>query len=234
MTASQWSITPAPPVSSSQPRVELPQYTFPNKMGRIFLLSLEEELGRNGLKAILRLARLARFEERYPPANFEREIAFEEISRLLSAIEELYGPRGGRMISLRAGRDSFKYGLRDFGGLVSFADLVFHLTPLSLRARLNLEILAEIFNRYSDQQVQLSQEGDNYLWQVSHCGLCWERKTTYPACSLMVGLLQESLYWVSGGELFDVEEIACVAMGDEQCVMQIVRQSSELWEEEHA
>lgn len=203
-------------------------------MGRILLLALEEELGRNGLRAVLRLARLVRFEDNYPPANFEREIAFEEVSGLLSAIEELYGPRGGRMISLRAGRASFKYGLRDFGGLVSFADLAFHLTPLSLRVRLSLEVLAEIFNRYSDQQVQLSQEGDKYFWRVPRCGLCWGRKTTIPACSLMVGLLQESLCWVSGDKLFDVEEVACVALGDAECITQIVRQPATLLAEEYA
>ena len=226
MATQQWTATVPPTVSSPQPRVELPQYAFPNKMGRIFLLALEEELGRNGLRAVLRLARLARFEDNYPPANFAPEIAFEEISGLLVAIDELYGPRGGRMISLRAGRASFKYGLHDFGGLVSFADLAFRLMPLSLRVRLGLEVLAEILNRYSDHQVQLSQEGDNYFWQVPRCGLCWERRTTLPACSLMVGLLQEALYWVSGGKLFDVEEIACVALGDEQCIVRIGKQPS--------
>ena len=221
-------------VSGSQQRIESSLYTFSNKMGRILLLALEEELGRNGLRAVLRLARLPELEDNYPPANFEREIAFEAVSGLLVAIDELYGPRGGRMISLRAGRAAFRYGLRDFGSLVSFAELAFHLMPLSLRARLSLEVLAEILNRYSDQEIELSQDEENYFWQVNNCGICWERQSGNPLCALLVGLLQEALHWVSGGSWFDIEEIACVAMGDEQCIMRIGKRPSQANAEEYA
>jgi predicted hydrocarbon binding protein len=35
----------------------------------------------------------------------------------------------------------------------------------------------------------------------------------------VVGLLQEALYWVSGGKFYDVEEQDCIAMGDAACVI---------------
>jgi predicted hydrocarbon binding protein len=35
----------------------------------------------------------------------------------------------------------------------------------------------------------------------------------------VVGLLQEALYWVSGGKFYYVEEEDCIAMGDAACVI---------------
>ncbi|MGQ0600109.1 MAG: V4R domain-containing protein [Anaerolineales bacterium] len=51
--------------------------------------------------------------------------------------------------------------------------------------------------------------------------MCWGRKTDSPCCHLAVGILQESLYWVSGGKHFDVIETTCTAMGDETCTFVI-------------
>ena len=48
---------------------ELPQYSFPNKMGRIMLLAMEEVMGRNGVNAVLNLARLPHRTGDYPPNN---------------------------------------------------------------------------------------------------------------------------------------------------------------------
>jgi predicted hydrocarbon binding protein len=42
-----------------------------------------------------------------------------------------------------------------------------------------------------------------------------------PACHLAVGLLQESLYWVSGGKIFNVQETHCIARGDPACTIAI-------------
>jgi predicted hydrocarbon binding protein len=38
---------------------------------------------------------------------------------------------------------------------------------------------------------------------------------------LAVGLLQEALYWVSGGKYFHVEEKNCIASGDSTCTIVI-------------
>jgi predicted hydrocarbon binding protein len=34
-------------------------------------------------------------------------------------------------------------------------------------------------------------------------------------------LAQESLYWLSGGKIFHVEETACIAQGDPRCTLKI-------------
>ena len=75
---------------------------YPNKFGLITIKSLEEVMGRNGLNAILNLAGLNHYIENYPPDNLEKGFDFAELSAIGVALEEMYGPRGGRGLALRA------------------------------------------------------------------------------------------------------------------------------------
>jgi len=83
------------------------------------------------------------------------------------------------------------------------------------------EAFAEVFNRFSDQRVVVTDEEDQMVWQNIRCPMCWGRKTDSASCHLAVGILQESLYWVSGGKHFDVVQTTCAAMGDETCTFVI-------------
>jgi predicted hydrocarbon binding protein len=53
--------------------------------------------------------------------------------------------------------------------------------------------------------------------------VCWGRRAEAPCCHLAVGLLQEALFWVSGGKYFEVEEKKCVACGDSACTIVLDR-----------
>ncbi len=202
----------------------LQTYYFPNKMGRIVLLAMEEVMGKNGLNAILNLARLQHLSSGYPPADFELAFAFDEMARLFQGVDEMYGPRGGRMLSLRIGRGCFKHGVTDFGAVLGVADLAFRVAPLALSMRVTLEVLNEIFNRYSEQRMALGEDRENFYWIAERCGFCWGQQSSRPVCAVMVGLLQESLYWVSRGGHFDIEEITCAATGADVCTLRIGKQ----------
>jgi len=88
---------------------------YPNKFGMITIKSLEEVMGKNGLNAILNLAGLNNYIENYPPDNLDKGFDFAELSAIGSALEEMYGPRGGRGLALRAGRATFSDALSRFG-----------------------------------------------------------------------------------------------------------------------
>ena len=197
------------------------KYFYPNKMGRIILLAAEEVIGRNGVNAMLNQAQLSDLFGNYPPNNLDMTFSFDCLSRMQIALEQLYGPRGGRGIALRFGRACFKYGLREFGPLLGITDLAFRLMPLDARLRQGAEAFAGIFNQFSDQKVQIQELAEVYLWKIERCPVCWGRHTDTPACHLAVGLLQDALYWVSGGKLFQVEETECVALGNAACIIQI-------------
>jgi predicted hydrocarbon binding protein len=56
------------------------------------------------------------------------------------------------------------------------------------------------------------------IYTIHRCPVCWGRKDLdKPVCFIAVGLLQEGLKWVSGGNDFRVYETKCVSMGDEVC-----------------
>jgi predicted hydrocarbon binding protein len=198
-------------------------FFYPQKMGRIILRSMEEVISRNGLSGLLRLASLDSLIDNYPPSRADRKFPFETISLLQRMLEQAYGTRGGRGLALRIGRASFKYGLKEYGSGLGFTATAFRLLPLSTKLRSGLKSLAELFNQNTDQRVRIDEQDDQILWRVERCPLCWERRTEEPVCHLAVGLLQEALYWLSGGKTFNVEETTCVARGDPACTIRIDR-----------
>ena len=198
-----------------------PTYSYPQKMGRIILLGMEEVMGRNGVDAVLRLASLESFIQNYPAARAERSFSFEIVSKLQSTLEQAYGSRGGRGLALRIGRACFKYGLKEYGSMLGLTEMAFRLLPLSTKLHSGAKSFADLFNKHTDQRVRIEEKENHILWHIEQCPLCWERKSGEPVCHLAVGLLQESLYWLSGGKVFNMEETACVARGDPACTILI-------------
>jgi hypothetical protein len=190
-------------------------------MGRILLLAMEEVMGRNGLNALLNLINLREYINEYPPDNLEREFDFSHISNLTRGLDDIYGPRGGRGLALRGGRALFSRGLKNFGALAGAGDLAFRVLPLKTKLKVGVPAIARIFTQFSDQTSRTEDHGEHFLYYIERCSMCWGQKTDRPVCYIAVGLLQESLRWVSGGLEFRVEEIECIAQGDENCLFRI-------------
>jgi hypothetical protein len=196
-------------------------YYYPNRMGRIIFLATEEILGQIGVNAILNLAGLSEFINNYPKNNQDMDFSFEYISRLQVALEDFYGPRGGRGVALRIGRSCFQHILHEYGPLFGLTDLAFRLLPLGTKLKIGTSAFADIFNKFTDQSVHLEDNGKVFLWQTERCPLCWERHSDSMTCQMTVGLVQEALHWISGGKFFNVEESLCIAMGDPTCTIVI-------------
>ena len=207
--------------------VEGSGFYYPNKIGRIILLGMEEIIGRNGLNAVLNMAELAELAANLPPNNLEPGFAFEQLSRIQTSLEKMYGPRGGQGVALRTGRACFKYGLREFGSSMGLTNTAFHLLPLQEKILLGASLFADVFNNYTDQRVHIEDTGAQILWHIDRCPVCLGRQAEGPICHLAVGILQESLYWVSGGRYFCVEETRCIARGDQACTIVIEKQPLE-------
>lgn len=193
-------------------------YHYPQKMGRIVLLGMEEVIGKGGMDAVLNLATL---NDLQPSASNERTFSFDTVSKLHQSLEQVYGPRGGRGLALRSGRACFKYGIKEYGSMLGLTEMAFRLLPLPTKLRTGARSFADLFNKHTDQQVRVEETEAQILWHIERCPLCWERHAEEPVCHLAVGLLQEALYWLSGGKVFSVEETACHAQGDEHCIITI-------------
>ena len=199
-------------------------YYYANKFALIILEALEEIMGKNGLNAILNLANLSDLIDNYPPDNLSKEFDFADVSAINQALEEMYGPRGGRGLALRAGRATFDDALRNFGALAGAGDLAFKVLPLQAKLRIGLPAMARIFSQVSDQHSTVEEVDDNFIYTIHRCPICWDRSALdKPVCFIAVGLLQEALKWVSGGSEFRVNESKCVAVGDEVCEFVILK-----------
>lgn len=196
-------------------------YFYPNRMGRIMLLSMEEVMGKNGVHAILKLASLHSLLDNYPADDRERAFPFSTLGTLTGTLEQLYGPHGGRGLSLRIGRACFNNGIRYYGGQMGITEMAFKLLPLHAKLNTGAKAFAELFNNFTDQKVRVEEDGDVLFWHIDRCPLCWGRHSHEPVCYLAAGLLQEALYWLSGGKVFSVEEKTCIAAGDETCTIVI-------------
>jgi predicted hydrocarbon binding protein len=193
-------------------------YFYANKFARIALSALEDVMGRNALNAVLNLAHLGFLINHLPADNLNREFDFADFGALNYALEELYGPRGGRGLALRAGRATFDDALRNFGVLAGAGDLAFKVLPLQVKLRHGLPAMAKIFSQVSDQLSTVQELEDVFVYTIHRCPVCWGRPPSdKPVCFIATGLLQEALKWVSGGGEFRVQETRCIAMGDSVC-----------------
>jgi len=205
-------------------RIEPSGLYYPNKLARIYIEAIEEVMGKNGLNAILNLAGLTHLIDSYPPDNFDKEFDFADFSALNWALEEMYGPRGGRGLQLRAGRAAFALGLPGFGPLAGVGDLAFKVLPLEAKLKAGVPALAKIFTQFSDQNSEAADKGEYYTYTMDPCPVCWGRTANRPICFAGMGVIEEGLHWVSGGKKFRVDEIECVAAGGEICTYAIYKE----------
>ena len=101
---------------------------YPYKFARIAILTLKDVMGVNGVNPILNLAYFSHLIDNLPPNNLERKFDFADFSAISGALEEMFGPRGGRA--------TFEDGLKNFGALVGVGDLAFKVLPQQISCAL--------------------------------------------------------------------------------------------------
>ncbi len=202
---------------------------------RILLKAMEEVLGEQGLTSILRAAQALsdagadKIESSLALPRLEREpVALEalkaspaSLSCLLTAFEDVYGNLAGRGLALRVGRAAFPHALREYGDALQLTSTAFRLLPFPTKLRTFGAALTSLFNEAGDKRMNIEEQEGTLLVHLARCPLCSDRKGSEAVCLLAVGLAEESLYWMSGGKIFQVEEIACTARGDADCTLQI-------------
>jgi predicted hydrocarbon binding protein len=205
-------------------RIEASGLYYTNMIVRYTLEAMEEIMGKNGLNAILNLAGLSQLIDNYPPADLKKEFDFADYSALMGALEEMYGPRGGRGLQLRAGRVGFTRGGQKMGAMVGVGDLAFKVLPMGAKLKAGLPAMAMVFSKFSDQKSWVEDSGEYYSYYISPCPVCWGRESDRPVCFAAKGLLEEGLHWVSSGRKFRVEEFECIAMGAESCAFAVYKE----------
>lgn len=201
-------------------------YFLPNRFART-VLDITQELvaGPAIMQALLEGAGLPELVGHYPPATLERGFDFAHFAALQRGMELLYGPRGGRSLALRVGRQTFEQALASFGALAGTADAAFRRLPLGLKLRIGLGALARIFSQVSEQTSRLEEFPGELHFIMQRNAVCWGRNgEEKPVCFFMVGVLQEATHSLSEGREFRVDEAECHAVGHAHCRFVIHKQ----------
>lgn len=200
------------------PKTELEPRFYPNKIGRLTLLSLEDVMGRNGVNALLNLAGMKHLVNNYPSNDLRREFPFRDLSGIMEAMTVMYGARGSRGMELRAGRYAFNLGFKEFGPLLGMADLALKLMPMTMKMKIALNATAQVFDRFTDQPTKVEERKGQFIYTVEKCPVCWGRTMEKPACFIAQGIIEEAVNWVTGGRNFKVDQTESYGAGDSHCV----------------
>jgi predicted hydrocarbon binding protein len=191
------------------------------KVGRGFLEGVQEIIGKAGVNAIFNLAHLTHLLPATGSQKFEHDLTFADLSAIQQALEELYGPRGGRGVALRSGRVFFKYFLRSFGDQMAMTSLDYRLLPTHHRVKTGLQSMAETLSDLCSLQILVKEDSQAWYWQSDHCPWCWQRHMEECMCHFNVGMLQEYVSWAGGGKVYHVTETECIAKGGSACTIRI-------------
>ncbi len=193
----------------------------PQHLGRVLHQAMEEILGAEGVRSLLDCAGL--LADGDAGAEFHEAGSFSpaKLGRVLFALEEQCGGPAGRGLAQRIGRACFQYGLREYGHELGVTSTAFRLLPFPTKLKTFAGKLAEMFNGISGDCIQVVEASGKLQWRMERCPFCEGQHAEHGICALPAGFAEEALYWLSGGKMFSVEEIACIARGDPACVLQV-------------
>jgi predicted hydrocarbon binding protein len=206
------------------PMLELP---IADAHMRWALEAVEDVAGEKGMAVILREAGLERFIGDYPPNELVfAGRSFAEYAALNRAILDFYGRAAGSF-ARRIGRLSTKNMIEQQDDLLGLQALALRAMGTELRVKLGLMSSARLFinlyRRAGDIAVThiVRDQGDHFTYALKECPCCAGMTADRPICAMWLGVLYEGGLYVTDGKVFEYQEIACRAMGDEFCIFKV-------------
>ncbi|MDM8527575.1 4-vinyl reductase [Anaerolineales bacterium HSG24] len=193
---------------------------YQNKIARIYLMSIERTIGKQAMQKVYDLAEVPA-DDRPPPNNYARQFDFAYMGAVNAALGKMYGYRGEHALTTKAGYDSFTDGITEYGAVMGVSDLALKPLSLNMKMKVGLRSLTELFSKFSDGPISLQEEADYFIYTVHHCPVCWGRTSDNAICYATIAIVEAGLKWVSKGAKFRIEEVACHAVGDKNCVVHI-------------
>ncbi|HJW84556.1 MAG TPA: 4-vinyl reductase [Anaerolineae bacterium] len=77
-----------------------------------------------------------------------------------------------------------------------------------------------------DLRLRVEDRGDTFAYIAEDCPMCAGKQADMHICWIFNGTLQEGTRWLTGKE-FEIEEVACRAMGTPACVWEVSKKPKE-------
>ncbi len=195
---------------------------------RILFMAIEEVMGADGMKAVLRGAKLERYIGNYPVKSLELGVRFSEYGGAEQAVEDFYGPRGARAMLLRVGRATFNYAMKEQSAVLGLAGQALKVMPLpaAAKTKLLLDQMAAATSKTVNQPARVEEDDQALYWVVSQC-MCGHRpRHASPCCHVTLGGLVEAMKWLTDKQ-YAVQEVDCINLGANECRFRIPKKPVE-------
>ena len=194
---------------------------------RIFMETMQNIVGPNGLKAILNYARLKKYIDRMPPDNGKLEIPVEDLQKIIFALVKLFGHKGASALKIKAGRNIIRLAIKKRPKIARAIQLAARFLPESKRMKVALErFIKETEARLplpSKEHYYELREEKEYFVIIDKA--YWESEgavSETPSCFAFVGMMEELMEWITGHP-HKVEEIECKATGHKGDAFKIMK-----------
>lgn len=196
-----------------------------NLLMRIWLETIHEIVGSNGLNAILNHANIREYIDNFPPDDDELVIPVGDVKSLRLSLFDLFGGKGAKGLQLRVGRKITHNFIKKRPGIARATKIATRLLPEIKKMRLSLEHYKEqaeqrVSSSLDTPQFELLEEEDYFLIINRDNYMSKGVTSQTPVCGVTVGNLQAMMEWITGHP-HEVEEIECRAMGHPADVFRI-------------
>ncbi len=187
----------------------------PNQLLYLTFMTTEEVIGKDGLKTLLRYAKLDELIDSPPPPDFEMVHPIGQFIQFVTGTIDIFGEKGARPLLFRGGKRAFEISLDLFPQM--------HLIDKTRTVEKKFEEFVTLYNTAVEASKYIY--GDVFTFkevpegaalEIGPCFWCLGLKTEKPICHAQVGFQHSFLQWVVGGEV-KVEETHCIAAGDPVC-----------------
>lgn len=201
---------------------------MPNDALRLLLFAIEDVMGAEGMKAVLRGARLERYIDSYPAKNLDLGVKFSEYGGAEQAIEDFYGSRGAKAMLQRVGRSTFNYGMKEQSAVLGLAGQALKRMPLPAAAKQKvlLDQMVSAANKTINQPTRLEEDHESFFWVVDYCVCVARPKHDAACCYVTLGGLVEAMKWLTD-KAYAVEEISCINTGGSTCRFRIPKTAND-------
>ncbi|HEY4688781.1 MAG TPA: 4-vinyl reductase [Anaerolineae bacterium] len=200
---------------------------MPNANLRLLLVALQEVMGENGLKAVLKQGGLERYIDNFPPDDTNRNAKFSEYGQVQQAVESFYGgPRGARAMMRRAGHATFQHTLKSRPAILGLVGVAIKVLPEGTRMKFILDRIAKASTDEVNLPAHVEEHEDHFLFVANACTCVFRSRDPKlgPCCFVTAGVLEAAVEWATGKH-HTVKEVSCLQNGDDACRYRIERAS---------
>jgi predicted hydrocarbon binding protein len=191
---------------------------IPNRRFHCLLLAVQDVMGRNGLNATLKVARLPQYLSHLPPDNGACESHASEYAAIIQAIETQLGSSARGQLN-RIGHASFKHVVASDRFAWNTQLLTRHLLPVRQRLQRALAQLARYLSE-PDSSVGVLADHHRLLFVDESSDATYGRQSNAEICWFTLGQIQECIHWATGHS-YEVVEVACKARGHPGCKFEV-------------